>query len=232
MNALSNSAEVLSNVKQILRISNSDQDAWLSSLILQRSRDINSNETLIIKNCTRTVENNKFYLPEDCKTMIAFRDKTSCIPGIFVDIPFFSQCGCNTQNFNPLVRIMDINGRWANFIGTIPDGTEIEISYRAVHTIDGQVAINEEAYTSISAYVAYQFALSYPDLYTAEQRNYWRMDGVYGGARVRSAAARRQFDQDKIQIRNKMNQMVNGNVNFNALNGVYNSFIFPTIWSI
>lgn len=228
MNAIDTNKSVLMNVKQMLRLTNTDNDRWLRSLISQRARDLNTNETLIIKNCDITVTNNKFYLPKDCKKILAFRDKTSCIPGIFVDLPFFKQCGCNVTNWNPLVRILDVNGRWANFIGTVPDGTVITISYQAVWTDEGEVVINEEAYTAISNYVAYQFSLSYQELYTREQRQNWRQDGVYQGARVRSAAARRKFEQDRIQIQQKMNQMINGSAPLSILAGTYNSFFYPS----
>ncbi len=172
-------------------------------------------------------------MPADCKRLLAFRDQGSCIPGIFVDVPFFRGCGCAQQNLNPLVRALDINGRWANFIGQVPDGTKIDISYQKVWTDDdGNVIINEEAYTAITNYVAYQFATAYAELYTPEQRREWKELGVWGGARVRSAAARRKFEQDRVQIHNLMIQMVNGDAPLGIISGAYSTFLYPTIRSI
>ncbi len=226
MNAITDSEEILQMTKQLLRLSNNDQSKWLRELIEQRWRDLNTNETLIISHCVMTVTNNKFYLPADCKRILAFRDQGSCIQGVFVDFSFFQACNCTMSNLNPLIRLLDINGRWANFIGLVPDGTKVEIAYQVVN-----LEINEEAYTAIAKYVAYQYALSYPELYTPEQRRDWRADGVYGGARVRGAAARRKFEQDKVQIRSLMTQMVNG-MSPSVLAGTYNSFFYPSVNSI
>ncbi len=229
MDALTNAQEILTQTKQLLRLSNNDQDIWLSSLISQRARDLNSADTLIIKNCEITVTNNKFYLPKDCKKMLAFRDKGSCIQGIFIDVDFFNNCNCNFPNVPTLRSIISINGRWANFINIVEDGTIVEISYQAVNE-----DINEEAYTSIANYVAWQFANAYVELYTPEQRAMWRQDGVYGGGRVRSAAARRRFEQDRIQIVNVMTRVVNAQAPFANMSGsfsfwtqTYNSFTAP-----
>ncbi len=224
MNALTDSKEVVQMAKQLLRLTNNDQDKWLRELCEQRWRDLNTNETLIISHCEKTVENNKFYLPENCKRILAFRDHGSCIPGVFVDFPFFQACNCSMVNLNPLVRLLDVNGRWANFIGLVPDGTKIEIAYQVVN-----LEINEEAYTAIAKYVAYQYALSYRELYAPEQIRDWRMDAIYGGARVRGAAARRKFEQDKVQIQQRMTQMINGQFP-SVLSGTYNSFFYPSTY--
>lgn len=205
MKAVIKSTEVLTEIKQMLRLTNSDNDVWINSLIETRARDLSTNETLIIKNCTVKVQNNKFYLPKDCKQLLALRGKNSCINGVFIDVPFFNNCGCNTQLFNSLIPVVSVNGRWANFINTVPDGDEMEIAYNAVNIdADGDVVINEEMYSALANWAAYKFALSYVENYTPEQRNQWKMDASLQGNRVRGLAARRKFEQDKLQIRNAM----------------------------
>lgn len=233
MNAYIDSSEVLTNTKQILRLTNADNDTWLESLILNLSRNLSTVETLIIKDCTVTVENNRFYLPKDCKKLIAFRTKNSCIQGIIIDVPFFKHCGCNVQNWGSLINYLDINGRWANFINTIDDGTEIEIAYQRIDVDeDGMPKINEEAYTALSFGAAYQFALSYPELYTPEQRREWKTLWQYQAARCRGLAGRRVFEQQKAQIQRAMNTMVNQAAPMSLLAGQYTAFFYPTIWSL
>ena len=233
MNAFIKGTEVLANVKQMLRITNSDSDVWLESLILRGSRDLTTVETLIIKNCTIEVQDNKFYLPEDAKMMIAFRSTDSCIPGVFVDIPFFKHCGCNENIGSSLVNIIDINGRWAHLLNSVPDGTEIEIAYVAVDTdSDGMPKINEEAYTALSMYAAGWYAVSYPEIYSSFQCNMWLNKYELQAGKCRSLAARRKFEQQKEQIQRKMHMMCNGNAPIGAIAGTYSSFFYPTVWNI
>ncbi len=242
MDALIKRTEVLTETKQMLRLSSTKHDVWLLSMISQRMRDLNTPETLIIKNCFIHVDNNRFYMPDDCKTLLAFRCKNSCVQGLFVDTDFFNYCcaGVGWQNsWNGSIRgVATINGRWVNFIqnwfphSQTPDTfmypnvgeNTIEISYRAVFTDEeGDVVINEEAYTALASWVAYKFALSYPENYTPEQRREWKVEGSLQGNRVRSAAARRKFEQQRVQIANLMYTIVQGG-GLNTLNGNFGSF--------
>lgn len=234
MNAVINSDEILSNVKQMLRIFDSSNDTYISSIILRGARDLSTNETLIIKNCEVSSKNSRFYLPDDCKRILAFRSSDSCIPGTFVDLNFFTQCGCSaTSSVNSLSNLLDVQGRWAYFILSVADDTEFELAYQALDTgSDGMIRINEEAYSALSFYAAFQFATSYPELYTPEQRALWKGQASAQGARVRGLAARRKFMQAREQIKNKINQMVNTSVPLSILSGTYNTFLYPTITSI
>ncbi len=224
MDALIKSTEILTNVKQLLRLSSTKHDIWINSLIEQGSRDLNSPETLIIKNCEVTVTNNKFYMPKEAKTLLAFRCKNSCIEGTFVDFNFLQACGCTgtgLNQFNNIRNVADINGRWVNFLSRVPDGDIVEIAYREVWTDeDGDIVINEEAYTHLSMYAAYWFAVSYPENYTPEQRRAWGAFASVQGNRVRSAAARRKFEQQKAQITNLMFTVVRGG-SFGNLSGSF-----------
>lgn len=227
MNALITYKSVLANVKQMLRLPNSDNDIWLMSIILQKARDLSTNETLYMENCTVTVENNKFYLPDDCKKIVAFRSKNGCIPGVFVDVPFFKQSGCSTA-YPSLVNIIDIDGRWANLINKVEDGTEIEIAYLKVWTMDGDTVINEEMYSALSYKTAAEFALAYVENYTPEQRNKWEEMGRAQADRVRALAGRRKFEESKQQIRSIMTSMVNTAAPWGMYANQWNSFYFPT----
>jgi len=233
MDAIISYEEVLANVKQILRLPDSNNDVWLSSIVLQNARDLSTNETLIIKNCTVEINDSKFSLPKDCKRLLAFRASNSCIPGTFVDFPFFTQCGCNvssSQAINPLSNLLDIQGRTAYFILAVSDETEFQIAYQAVDTdCEGLVIINEEAYTALSFLSAADFALSYPEMYTPMQVKEWQRKGSAQGSRVRGLAARRKFEQAREQIKQKMNQIINTSAPVALLTGNYSTFLYPTI---
>lgn len=242
MDAIIKSTDVLSNVKQLLRLRNTDNDIWINSLIETGARDLNSPETLIIKHCEIEVCDNRFYMPDDCKTLLAFRGRgLNCIQGLFVDVDFFSQCGCNGNGFgwNGSIRsVATINGRWVTFINNwFPhsqtpdtfmypnqDQNLIEIAYKAVWTDeDGDIVINEEAYTHLSFYAAFWFANSYRENYTADQIRTWEKYSSLQGNRVRSAAARRKFLQQRAQITNLMYTVVQGG-GLNNLSGVFAPF--------
>ncbi len=233
MEALIKSDDVVSEVKQMLRINSTAHDIWLNSLCETRARDLSTVETLKLRNCQVTVNNNKFYLPKDCKTLLMFRAQNSCIPGVFVDVPFLTMCGCTNQFWNPLRSVVNINERWVNFLNIVADGTIFEIAYQAVNTDEnGDVVLNEEMYTALASWVAYKFALSYPENYTREQRMEWKTEGRVQGNRVRSLAARRKFLQERDQIRNLMTTVVNQSASFNSIYGNYTSFFYPTISQI
>ncbi len=232
MNALIDFKQVLASAKQHLRLRNSDNDIWLMDLINQGARDLSTNETLIIVDCTATITDQRFYLPKDCKKVLAFRSKDSCIPGIFVDMPFFKNCNCSIGQFSSLIGIMDINGRWANMINTVPDGTEIEIAYQKVNTDDsGLVIINEEMYTALTMYACSWFANAYVENYTAEQRRTWARKYEFQANKCRGLAGRRKFVQGQDQIRKIMGTMVNASSPFRSLTGTY-QFFYPSISNI
>jgi hypothetical protein len=232
MNALVTTGNVLFDLKQMLRLSNADNDSFLESLLNRAARNLGTTETVIVKNKTAEVLNNRFYLPDDCKRLVAFRAHDSCIPGILADLDFFRGCGCDTRSLNPLVSILDINGRWANLINKVPDGMLIDIAYQAVDSENGMVTINEEAYTAVLTYAAWQFALAYSELYTPEQRREWKTEYQLQDNRARGLAARRTFEQQREQILSKINQVVNSSVPFSLLAGQYVSFYYPTIRNI
>lgn len=235
MDSLISQDSILSNVKQMLRLSSADHDIWLNSLINQCLRDLSTVETLVVRNTTVTVTDNRFYFPKDLKKLLAFRSQDSCINGIFIDIPFFTQCGCSASQFTglfPLFNIITVNGRWANLLNQVPDGSVIEIAYQRVNVDDdGMVVANEEAYTAASMYAAGWFANSYPEMYTPEQRRNWFTKYEYQANRCRGLAAARQWEQTKNQIGSKINQMINQPFPFSALAGSY-SFLYPTITQI
>lgn len=226
---------ILTSAKQILRLSDTtEQDIFLSSLINEGARRLSTNETFIIKNCTVTVNNSRFYLPDGCKQLLAFRAKNSCIPGVFADLNFFKQCGCNinSTSLGSIVNILDVQGRWAYFILSVPDGSEFEIAYQALNTDeDGLMVIDEEAAIAVQSYAAWRFAVSYPENYQKAQWMDWKEDYMFQAAKCRGLASRRKFEQAREQIKNKINQIVNTSVPFSLLNGTY-SFYYPTITKI
>jgi len=229
MDALIDQKQILAMAKQMLRLTGTDTDPFLIGLINQGARDLSTNETLIIKNCTIEVKDNRFYLPDDCKRLLAFRSKDSCIEGLFADLAFFSACGCNSRFINPLVRVIDIQGRWAHLITRAPDGIMIELAYQSVDTDEaGLVKVNEEQATALAMYCCYWYAVSYAEYYSPEQRALWKAKYEAQANRVRGLASRRKFEEGKIQIRNKINQMVNTSAPFELFAGRYTSFYYPT----
>lgn len=229
MNALIQFPQILAMAKQRLRLTNADNDAFLLGLCSEGARNLSTNETLIIKDCQVTVENNKFYLPKDCKQLIAFRAQNSCIPGVLVNVPFFNSCGCNGQSFNSLINVIDINGRWAHLINTVQDGTILEIAYTAVDMDEnGMVKINEEAEKAIVMYVAKEYATTYIENYSPMQIQSWNSQYQAQANKVRGLAARRKFNEAKEQIKTKIHQVVNTSSPIGLLSGTYTSFYYPT----
>jgi len=250
MNALIKYKEVLSNAKQMLRLNSTSNDVWLMNLIMMGARDLNSPETLVIANCFVNVCDNKFYMPEDCKTLLAIRCQNSCVQDVFVDVDFFSSCGCNgNYGWNNMRRAVTINGRWVTFLNnwyssannglTVDqamypnqccDENTVEISYRKVWTdCDGDIVINEEAYTHLSMYAAYWFALSYRENYSPDQIKAWGQHATLQGNRVRSAAARRKFLQQQAQITNIMYTVVQRGGSLGGLSGNWGGI--PPFWA-
>lgn len=228
---------VMTMAKQMLRLSDTtDNDIFLEALIVEGCRRLSTNETLIIKNCTVTANNSRFYLPKGCKQILAFRGSDSCIPGIMVDLNFFKQCGCNFtsfQNVGSLGNLLDIQGRWAYFIAAVPDGTEFEIAYQSLNDDEnGIMIVNEEAAIALQNYAAWKFALSYPENYSRAQWLDWKTDYMFQANRCRGLAARRKFEQAREQIKAKINQIVNTSAPIGLLYGTYNSFLYPTITTI
>lgn len=238
MDAIVTSASVLTIVKQMLRLSDTtDHDIYLESLINSGARRLGTTETLIIKNCTATATDSRFYLPKDCKELLAFRSKDSCVQGTFVATNFFTQCGCNSllssAGINYLSNLINIEGRWAYLQVSVPDGTEFEIAYSALNTDeDGMMVINEEQQIAIENYASWKFAISYPENYTRSQWEDWKNDFTLQSGKCRGLAARRSFKQSREQIKSKIHQMVNTGVSLSLFSGVYPSFYYPTITSI
>lgn len=238
MDAVVTNESVLTIVKQMLRLSDTtDHDIYLSQQINEGVRRLSTNETLIIKNCTATANNSRFYLPVDCKQILAFRSSTSCLQGTFVDTNFFTQCGCNalisSNGISPLSNLIDIVGRWAYLILAVEDGSTFEIAYQALNSDEsGLMVINEEAQIAVQNYAAWKFALSYPENYTRFQWMEWKEDYMFQAAKCRGLASRRKFEQAREQIKSKINQMVNTSVPLSLLSGTYNTFLYPTITSI
>ncbi len=208
--------QVLFSVKQELRMSDTtDHDAWLTVLIDQAMRRIGTTETLIMDNCTMTVEDNRFKLPDNAKELVAFRTKGSCIEGVLVDFNFFQQCGCSitaSSGFiNGFASMLQKVGRWMYFINTITDGTEIEIAFTKINRdCNGMMAIHEECELALINYACWRFSNAFQNTqnYTNNQIQNWRKDYMDQSARCRGIAAVRTKDQQRAQINSKFNAIL------------------------
>jgi len=213
-------------VKLMLRIPNTDHDAYLEGLIYDGARRIRSSELFEYEQCTVKVENNSFTLPNEAKEIIAFR--VNCVQGIFIDVPFFRSCGCTDswlQNYYSWRQAVKKNGNTYYFITTQEDGAEVEVVYKKfILNEEGLIDINEEWQQALRYYAAYEFAVSYPETYTPNQVAVWNRNYQTQAAYCRGAAARRQFEQQREQISSRMNSILT--INYSWWNNLFNSFYF------
>lgn len=203
------SAQVLAMVKQELRLSNTnDQDIFLDGLIGRGARRLGTTETYVIKDCEIEAENNGFNIPKEAKQIIAFRSENSCWSGVFVDVAFFSQCGCTTS-YPSFFGIATINGRRVHFLSTVPDDTVFQIAYTMINRDQyGFCLINEEQEEALINYACWKYSTAYERDFTPEQRASWRKDYQDQAARCRGLAARRTFEKQRSQISSKMNAIL------------------------
>ena len=211
------SEQVLAMVKQELRLSNTtDQDIFLEGLIGRGARRLGTTETYILRDCKIESENNGFNLPKDAKQIIAFRGENSCINGVFIDTPFFNQCGCNI-NFPSINGVATINGRRVYFLSSVPDGTVFWIAYSLLNKdCHGFLKLNEETEEALIAYACWKYSNVFPKDFTPQQHADWKQDYQDQAARCRGLAARRTFNKQRAQISSKMNAII--------------SFNQPSIW--
>lgn len=210
MNAEIKADQVLTVTKQLLRLGNTnDQDILLYYFINEGARAIGSTEILVIKNCEVTVENNRFTMPKDAKRIIAFRGENSCYQGVFVDVAFFTQCGCGVGGFGNILSALTQQGRVMYFLSTVPDDTIVQIAYSALNTnSDGELVINEEQEIALSRYAAWNYGNMFPKDFTDNQVARWQQVWSSQSARCRGLAARRTFNNQKAQISSKMNAIL------------------------
>lgn len=205
-------AQILASVKQELRLEDTtDHDIFLSNLIDRAARRIGSAESVVIKNCTVTVDNNSFTLPKDGKRLVAFRGDGQCFNGIFIDTPFFSSCNCKPSGTFPYIyTAVTPSDRTYYFNSEVPDDTVFEIAYVRVNRgDDGLMVTSEEAEEACIAYACWKFSLAYKNYgYDIQQVADWQRDWKGQAARVRSLAARRQFMTQRTQIRATMNAII------------------------
>lgn len=214
--------EILPKVKLSLRLSGSDHDVFLLSLILEGARRLRTTETFIIDDCSLTVQNNSFELPCNAKRLLAYR--LSCREGIFVDVPFFKGC-CSGNYFNYYPTVKQ-NGSTYYFVDPVTDGSTVDIAYTRLNTDgDGLIVINEEQEIALKNYACWQFALSYPEKYTPLQIRTWEKDYQYQSAYCRGAAARRTFENQREQISSKMNAILT--VKNPVFRGLFSGFYYP-----
>ena len=221
------SEEVLVSVKLELRLTNTDdQDNFLDDLIDRGARRLGTTETYVIKDCEVESENNGFNLPKDAKQIIAFRSENSCWNGVFVDVAFFTQCGCNTA-FPSFFGIATINGRRVHFLTTVPDSTVFKIAYTLVNRDShGFMKINEETKEALVNYTCWKYSTAYERDFTPEQRASWKKDYQDQAARCRGLAARRTFEKQRAQISSKMNAILSFDSNSIWFGGWFNNFLY------
>lgn len=224
-----NIKQCVSMSKQMLRLfDTTDHDVWLFALANQGARRLSTNETLIIKNCSVEIEEGRWYMPKDAKRIIAFQYTSAplCVPGIFVDIPFFNSCGCSNFGWFNLFGILNPNGRWVYMMGEVADGTTAQIAYQALNTdCDGLMIVNEEQAEAIQNYVAWQFAVAYPENYIRSQIDNWHGEYLLQAGKCRGLAARRKFEQARLQIQQAVTTtLTHGSVG--SLSGFYGLWSF------
>ncbi len=202
--------QILTTTKQLLRLGNTnDQDVILDYFVNEGARAIGSTEILVVRNCKVTVENNRFRMPKNAKRIIAFRGENSCYQGIFIDVAFFEQCGCNFNSFGNIIAAVTQQGREMFFLSTVTDGQQIQIAYTTLNTDeDGELMISEEQEIAISRYAAYNYALMFPKDFTPLQVTKWEQQYEMQAARCRGLAARRTFNNQRTQINSKMNAIL------------------------
>jgi hypothetical protein len=219
--------EILTSVKQELRLTDTtEHDIFLSNLIDRAARRLSTTESIVIKNCTVTADNNKFELPQDGKRLVAFRGDGQCISGILLDTDFFASCNCKASGvFSNIYTAITPSDRTMYFLQTVADGAVFEIAYTAVNRgDDGLMKISEEQEEACIAYACWKFSLAYKQFgYDSTQVGDWKRDWKGQSDKSRSLAARRTFMTQRTQIRSTMNAIIKFEEPFNWF-----SSLFPT----
>jgi len=215
--------QVLASVKQELRMSNTDHDVYLMELIDRGVRRIGTTETYTLRCGHVTVEDNRFCLPKEAKSLVALR-LNNCLTEIaWINQVFFSSCGCTCQSSCGIGNIFSCitqNGRYIYFGNTVADGTEYEISYLAVNRdCDGLMIVNEEMEQAVIDYACWKFSNMFPEVYTRDQKADWYKDYQFQAARCRGLAAVRSKNRDREQIKSRMNAIISLDQSFYAAFG-------------
>ncbi len=207
--AIISSEQILASVKQELRLADTTRhDIWLMELIDNAARRLGSQETIVISNCRVKVSDNKIVLPSDAIRIIAFTGACGWFNGTFVDVPFFDRCGCS-RRYPSLWSIAMQQDMVLYFINEVSDGVEFDIAYiKANRDGAGRMIIREEQEIACINYACWRFSNAYPDAYTPSQSMTWKRDWIYQSDKCRGLAARRVFENEKAQIKSRMNAIL------------------------
>ena len=218
--------QILYSVKQELLMSDTtDHDAFLTVLIDQAASRLNTTERIVPENCTVTIEDNRFKMPDNAKEVFAFRGVGTCFGGIFIDVNFFSQCNCSVPSGVNMFNAITKKGRWFYFLSQIPDGSEYEIAFTKVNRdCNGMMIINEECEIALINYACWRFsnAFQVTQNYTNNQIQTWYRDYNFQAARCRGNAAVRTKNQQREQISSKFNAIL-------CLDGAWSGAFFGSI---
>jgi len=215
--------QVIAAAKMKLRLTDGqDADNFLELQILHAIRNIGSLDSFRKCNAIIDIVDGYAALPCDFYRILALRMKNPIATettdpcntlgynaGVYVDRPFLYQVGCD---FNP--NCNDIQGSYQIQGGNIVFNSsvnfeQVAIAYLAFATDDaGRYYIEQDMERGLAAYAAWQYALSFEESYTREQRMEWKQEYVNQAKWIKGVAAVKNFQTNRQEIMERVNALI------------------------
>ncbi len=223
-----NAQQIVVRAKSRLRLmETSEQDSYLHKLIEEGARGLNASSTYKISCHEAEIDCHKAKLPCSYDSLEFFKVNGccgNCTQPIATIPPTPVICTCPPLFYYDKAALMqgDKNCGWFGNYFYIQNGfiylpssttaTKIDIWYRGFNVDeDGFMLLDEELERGLSAYAAYQFAVSYPEAYTPEQRATWNNEWVNQKKYVNGKKIIREFKLQKPQISLLVNAVISNN---------------------
>jgi hypothetical protein len=209
-----NVEQVVTRAKLRLRLmETSEHDSTLMKFIEEGARGLNATSTYKIQCKNIDIECHKSKLPDCYETLICFQINGCsgcCTPQVNTVPPTPIVCTCPEIFYYDKAAMINCgdNCGWYNNFFYIQDGFMYFPSSMTADTVkvwyygfnvdeDGLMLIDEEMERGLSAYAAFQFAVSYPEQYTPEQRSTWNREWIAQKNYVNGKKIIREFKLQK-----------------------------------
>lgn len=212
--------QMISSVRADLGIiDNSFYDILLEKWINEGVRHLGTNQLFVKKPSVLIVSNNRVQLPSDFRRFLGLRymqdvvvingdgtttTTTRCVPLIYIDQQFSSECGCNSNGSGNFLASFEIIGNQIIFKQNVSDGSKVELSYMGFQVDDNcMLIIRPDFERALSAYARVKFLQAYPEVrgnFTMILLREAKQEWINQKRWVKALAINQEFSENKYQI--------------------------------